>query len=68
MKNKQNLHPTPELVREFRAAGFGAVISSDCHDACKLDCAFEDARALLEAGGFRERYILTGEGFRAVEL
>jgi histidinol-phosphatase (PHP family) len=61
-------YPALELVREFREAGFGAVITSDCHDAAKLDCAFEDARALLEAAGFRERYILTGDGFRAVEL
>ncbi len=61
-------YPTLDLIKEFKARGFGAVISSDCHDGRYLDCAFEDARELLLASGFKERYILTKNGFTAVEV
>ncbi len=61
-------YPTLPLLRMFREAGFGAIISSDCHDANYLDCAFDMARELLIEAGFREKYILTKDGFKAVEL
>jgi histidinol-phosphatase (PHP family) len=61
-------YPTLDLIKEFRSRGFGAVISSDCHDGRHLDCGFENARELLRAGGFCERYILTNDGWRAVEI
>ena len=61
-------YPTIDLIKEFRSRGFGAVISSDCHDGRYLDCGFEDARELLKAGGFTERYILTDNGFKAVAI
>lgn len=61
-------YPSLELIKEFKSRGYGAVISSDCHDGRYLDCGFESARELLLAGGFKERYILTGSGFKAVEL
>ena len=61
-------YPDPFLLDALREGGFGAVISSDCHDCRYLDCAFSDAEALLRAHGFRERYILTDDGFTAVPL
>ena len=61
-------YPTLELIKEFKERGFGAIISSDCHDGRYLDCGFENAGELLIAGGFTERYILTDSGFRAVEI
>lgn len=61
-------YPALDLIKEFKARGFGAVISSDCHDGRYLDCAFEEARELLLAGGFNERYVLTSKGFIAVEI
>ena len=61
-------YPAVNLLKEFRKMGFGAVISSDCHNAEYLDCGFELARNLLWDAGFREQYILTGSGFRAVPL
>ncbi len=61
-------YPSPELMRVFREYGFGAVISSDCHDGEQMDCGFEDSRLLLKAAGFKERYILTASGFEAVAL
>ena len=61
-------YPSLELIKYFKSKGFGAVISSDCHDGRYLDCGFEQARELLRAGGFDERYILTASGFKAVKI
>lgn len=61
-------YPTLDLIKEFKSRGFGAVISSDCHDGRFLDCGFDKARELLRAGGFTERYVLTNNGFKAVEI
>jgi hypothetical protein len=55
-------------MKEFKRRGFGALISSDCHDARLIDCHFEQAREMLRECGFKERYILTRNGFVAVEL
>ncbi len=61
-------YPAVNLMKEFRKMGFGAVISSDCHDAAYLDCGFDLARELLIEAGFREQYILTNEGFTAAPI
>lgn len=61
-------YPAKNLIKKFREMGFGAVITSDCHNAEYLDCAFSDARKLLLECGFGEHYILTDSGFKAVEL
>ena len=61
-------YPDPFIVKELKRLGFGAVISSDCHDANQLDCGFDVATQLLKDCGFEEKYILTKEGFRAVPL
>ena len=61
-------YPTATLLREFASRGFGAVISSDCHDGRYLDYGFREAEALLKACGFRERYVLTDKGFAPVAL
>lgn len=62
--------PYPQLVflREFANCGFGAVISSDCHDRTMLDYAFEEVRELMAFAGFRTRWILTDNGFEEVTL
>lgn len=61
-------YPAPFLLPELRRLGFGAVISSDCHNAAYLDAAFDTAAELLRAAGFREYYILTDDGFCPVAL
>lgn len=61
-------YPQMEFLQEFNRCGFGALITSDCHDKAYLDCRFEDARELLAAAGFHSRYILTDGGFTEVGL
>ncbi len=56
-------YPAPFLIKEMKRMGFGAMISSDCHDRRYLDCAYTDAAELLREGGFKEIYILTEKGF-----
>lgn len=61
-------YPAVNLMRAFREMGFLPVITSDCHDGRYLDCHFEESAALLRACGFKEKYILTEEGFQPVKL
>lgn len=61
-------YPAPAFLRRLREKGFGAVITTDCHDANYLDFGYDTACALLQECGFREHYILTDTGFQAVPL
>jgi len=61
-------YPSLTLIKEMKRLGFGAIISSDCHDKNMLECGFELSRELLLEGGFKERYILTDGGFVPVGL
>jgi len=61
-------YPQMEFLKEFRACGYGAVITSDCHDKHFLDCHFTEAAQLLQAAGFASKWILTDDGFREVAL
>ena len=65
---RQVPYPSLHLMRELKQCGFGAIISSDCHDGAALDVGFEQSAELLKAAGFTERYILTDTGFQAVAL
>ncbi len=61
-------YPTLTLLKELHKLGFGAVISSDCHDMQHLTCSFTLATELLKQAGFKEKIILTDNGFSSVEL
>ena len=61
-------YPALPLMKMLKEKGFGAMISSDCHNAEFLDHAYEDAVCLLEEAGFTERYVLTKKGYEAVPL
>lgn len=61
-------YPQMEFLRELKECGFGAVISSDCHDKNLLNVYFEEAGELLAAAGFTSRWILTDNGFREVGI
>ncbi len=61
-------YPQIEFLREFNLCGFGAVITSDCHNKNFLDTYFEEAEELLRAAGFKSRWILTDRGFSEVSI
>lgn len=61
-------YPSLPILKELKRQGFGAVISSDCHDAKNLKVGFDQARELLIEAGFNEKYVLTKTGFCAAEL
>lgn len=61
-------YPQMEFLKEFQKCGFGAVITSDCHNKTYLDCYYDAATALLAEAGFKSKWILTDDGFREVGL
>ena len=61
-------YPQMDFMKEFRACGYGAVITSDCHNKSFLDVYFEESCQLLREAGFQTRWILTDDGFKEVEL
>lgn len=61
-------YPAPFILKELKNMGFGVVITSDCHNMDYLDFGFSDARKILSECGFKERYILTDDGFKAVAV
>ena len=61
-------YPDPYIIREMKRLGFGAIISSDCHDRKYLDCGYQDAKRLLKEAGFTEHYVLKDEGFVPIPL
>lgn len=61
-------YPQERLLKEFKRCGFGAVISSDCHNLEYLDCAYTEAEQVLKRNGFEEIFILTKDGFKPVKL
>lgn len=61
-------YPDPYIIKEMKRLGFGAIISSDCHDRNFLDCGYEEAKRLLLEAGYTEHYVLKEEGFVAIPL
>ncbi len=61
-------YPAPFMLDELRRLGFGAIISSDCHDARFIDCGFKAAQSLLKEHGFDSVYVLKGGKFTPIEI
>ena len=61
-------YPQMEFLKEFKNCGFGAVITSDCHDKNFVDCFYDEAECLLTSAGFKSKWILTENGFKEVAL
>lgn len=61
-------YPMKNLLCELNERGFGAVISSDCHDARYLDLYFDECADMLSECGFKEKLVLTKNGFNAIGL
>ncbi len=61
-------YPQMEFLKEFNRLGFGALITSDCHDKRFIDCHYAEAEQLLADAGFTTKWIYTDNGFKEVEL
>lgn len=61
-------YPSIPIIKELKRLGFGVVITSDCHDRQMLDCQFKEAATLLKDCGYKEKYLLTEQGFIPVPL
>lgn len=61
-------YPQFEFLKEFKECGFGAVITSDCHDKEFIDCYYKESRELLLNAGFNSQWVLTKDGFKEVEI
>lgn len=55
---KKTPYPDVRFLRRWRELGGRAIIGSDCHDAQKLDCAYDLAASLLKDAGFAEAFAL----------
>ncbi|MBQ9747429.1 MAG: histidinol-phosphatase HisJ family protein [Clostridia bacterium] len=61
-------YTTHAMLKELKARGWGATISSDCHDRRYLKQSFGEAAEMLKAAGFKEIYVLKASGFEAVPI
>ncbi len=61
-------YPAIPIIKALKDMGYGAVITSDCHNKDFLDCYFDESEELLRECGFREKYILTDNGFEPVSI
>lgn len=46
-------YPTPELLNAWRELGGAVTLTSDCHDATKLDFGFDECMAALKRAGYK---------------
>lgn len=53
-------YPGRAMLEHIRACGGRVIVTSDCHDAAFLDCAFPETLALLRACGFRTVWMYDG--------
>lgn len=61
-------YPQSFILKELKSLNKGIVISSDCHNKNHLTQSFDEAALLARNAGFKERYVLTQNGFKAVGL
>lgn len=61
-------YPSDEILLVLKKLGARLTLTSDCHQAEKLDYGFAETRDRLRDLGFRQLYHLTPEGFRPFDL
>lgn len=61
-------YPAENLLYLIFKEGGRVIISSDCHEASKLDFYFEETKQLLKDIGFKDTYILYNDKFIKQEL
>lgn len=61
-------YPSPAILKMIKDLGGSIAISSDCHSAAGLDCAFDKAEALAKAAGFDEYGIIGDNGVEYIKF
>lgn len=61
-------YPSRRFLRELKARNARVCVSSDCHSADAVACAFPETEELLREVGFRERWELSESSFVPVGL
>ena len=61
-------YPGPAMLRRLAEKKARVILSSDCHNAQYLDCAFPQAAALARACGFRTAWAYRGTALSEYEL
>lgn len=61
-------YPMDFFLPELKRLGFGAIITSDCHDIQHLTTGFDAAEQMLKKAGFQEHYIFKNGKFQPVEF
>lgn len=65
---RSSYYPQKEILKRLKECGFGATVSTDCHNKDFLDFHFPEAEEYLREAGFKSKFILTENGFSEVEL
>ena len=60
---RTSAYPMDFFLPELKRLGYGAVITSDCHDIRCLSTGFDMAETMLKNAGFTEHYVLKDAGF-----
>ena len=61
-------YPQKFILEEMKRLNCQIVITSDCHDANYLDCAFADAKEFAKSCGFREQVAFIRGKFEQIPL
>ena len=61
-------YPSRWVLEQLKRRNAQVTISSDSHGVGTVDCAFDRAKALLEACGFEEIRVFDGKTFAAQKI
>ena len=61
-------YPALDILKLLRENGFGATISSDCHDKQYVDFGYDMAAEALREVGYTSKFIFNGKDFEEVAL
>lgn len=62
------IYPSEFILKEIKKAGCDVVVTSDCHNAESLGCAFDKAVERVKNCGFDKVVVLTKNGFEYVNI
>ncbi len=65
---RKSPYPSMDIIKELKTKGFGALITSDCHDRRFLDTGFDMAKDMLKEAGYNSQFVLTNDGFAEIAL